>query len=238
MKKFILPFLSIFFTLGASGLLHTRAVQGSEIDCFTEAIPDILDKSNESNFRQITNVKASVQQMYSEYDYPKLPENFEKILGGTTRNLCSIIGDGDNASMFYKDFVDRVKRYYKEGDHKDFFYKHFLTLKCQPGYLNFYDWMLENPSRMRTLYGSVMRGMFDGINPNAFIRIKREGKIFEGPIHLVYQHLSTNYKNSPNYRHEYLGIMKRIKRSNYISEEPKSIAEIRRGDPKMPLTLP
>ena len=182
--------------------------------------------------------EVTVQEMYSEYEYPVLPENLEDVLGGTTRNLCSIIGDGDNASMFFKDFVDRVERYYTGGSEKDYFYKYILTLKCQPGYLNFYDWMTAHPDRFRTLYGSVMRGMFGGINPNAFIRIEREGAVFEGPIHIVYEHLAENYRGSSLYQREYLGVLKRIDSQKRISEEPKSMEEIRKEDPLMPLTLP
>lgn len=180
----------------------------------------------------------SVQRMYSEYDYPVLPENFEDIVGGTTSRMCALIGDGDPDSMSYGELLIRIKREFKEGDPKDFFYKHVLTLKCMPGTLNFYDWMSQDPSRMSTLYGSIMRGMFDKINPNAFIRIGREGKIFEGPIHLVYKHLAEHYRDSPQYIREYQGIIKRLARRRYLSSDHKTIAEIRREDPDMPLTLP
>jgi len=218
--------------------MHTRAFQGDDIDYFSDARSPILNENSENNFRQNVIAKASIQQMYSEYDYPELPEEFEDILGGTTSGLCAILSDGDSASINFHGLVDRIKRHYPGGDPREFFYKYVLTLKCIPGTLNYYDYMAQDPRSMAIMYGNIMRGMFDKINPNAFIRIRREGKIFEGPIHLVYKHLAKYYRNSPSYRTEYRGILKRLERRSYLSDDHKSISEIRKNDPKMPLTLP
>lgn len=230
MRKFIVLFLA--FTLMPFDFSKAFAA-----DCL--GIPDLqtIDKENEQNLRALAKV-ASVQRRYSEYDYPVLPENFADIIGGTMENLCNQIRNGDNTGLLYKDVLRSIQRNYKDGDPADFFYKYVLTLKCWIGELNFYDSLTKNSDSISILYSNIMRSMYGGVNPNAFIRIRRDGKLFEGPLHVVYDHLEKYYQSSDHYRSEYRSIKRRLNTPRYLAQEKKSLAQIRREDPKMPITLP
>ncbi|MZR63612.1 hypothetical protein [Alcanivorax sp. DP30] len=171
------------------------------------------------------------------YDYPVLPENLDDILKPSKRAVCDTYQLSSVNSPIYKSLMERIDRVYKEGDHKDFFFKYLLTLDCYPFQENFFDTTVDAMG-VSHMFSHMMRTPFGGVDTNAFIRIKREGKVFEGPIYLVYEHLEKYYKNSKIYKKEYYSAMRRLNHPSYRLTEPKSLSQIRREHPDMPISLP
>lgn len=238
MNKFILPFLTFLFAFHSSAFVGVRAIQGADVDCLTESVPPILDRKNELNFRMIADVKSgSVQDRYSIYDYPKLPDNLDEILKPSKRAVCDTYKVADSNSPSYKSIMSWIDEKYKGGDHKDFFFRYVLTLDCYPFQENFLDSTIEG-NGITHAFGNMMKVPFGGIDMNAFVRIKREGKVFEGPLYHVFAHLEKNYKNSENYKKEYFKGMKRLNHPSYHLTEPKSLSQIKRENPDMPINLP
>ena len=105
-------------------------------------------------------------------------------------------------------------------------------------WLNFYDEITRRGNNTFTVYGPIMRGLFGSLRPNTFIRIRREGKLFEGPLHIVYKHLEKYYPKSKNMKTEYQMILRRLALRRNLNEPAKPLDEIRRNDPDMPISLP
>ncbi len=165
--------------------------------------------------------------------YPILPDYFNKISNGNTENLCLILLEGPG-SVQYTITIDKIKKYH--GDVRDFFYKYVMSLRCKDPAVTFADYLLKK-SLLNTAFSVVFK-RHDGVDPNTFVIIKREGLIFEGPMHVVFSHLEKHFKHSPEWSSVYRGVSKRLTVKKFVNGTPKSCKELQKENPKMPCVLP
>ena len=232
MNKFILPFLTFLFAFHSSAFVGVRAIQGADVDCLTESVPPILDRKNELNFRMIADVKT----YGTNTSYPNYPDNIADIMYPSRRAVCDAYRTPNKLLPSYKKIMQHIDETYKEGNHRDFFFKYMLSMDCWAFSKNFFDHVSSGGDYSYYL-GSMMKSTYGGVDPNAYIRITREGKSFEGPMFYVFEHLEKNYKNSKNAK-EYSAVMRRLRSGERFNLVPvKSIREIKRSEPNMPINL-
>ncbi len=231
MKRFIC-LLFIFNTAFA------QAQTANSVDCEGGNL-ETLDQKNVENVRKLASVGAqNVGGIYSSYDYPKLPDNIREILSPDMKTVCEFYARANPTDPFFKDVRENITEKYKDGDETDFFFKYMLTMGCWGYAKNMFD-HLTSLDDIGLMFGDIMKPLFDGADPNAFVRIWREGKMYEGPMYIVYDHLAKHYPKSKRFQMEYLPIVKRLKHPRYITKYPKkTLDQIKKEEPDMPITLP
>lgn len=200
-------------------------------------------------------------------DYPVYPENMEEILSPGKTAVCDAYATPNSHSPVYSSIMDHIDKTYKDGDHRDFFFRYVLTMNCWPFRANFFDHMM-NTRNYTQLIGTTMRVPYGGVDPNAYIRIERDGKIIEGPMYHVFEYLSMKHDSNSEKGRKYGAIMRRLDaparsgliKNGYAVDDPepmnssrsrnaspagyyllypvKPLEEIRREDPAMPINLP
>ena len=203
----------------------------------------------------------------SNPDYPIYPDNIEEILQPDKKSICDAYSAPSKLSPSYLTTMKHIDETYKGGNNRDFFFKYVLTMNCWVFRDNFFDAMSKT-GNVSQYIGTMMITPYGGVDPNAYIRIEREGKLFEGPIYYVFENLAKNYPNSKR-AGEYVAVMRRlnaparkgllkngyavdvsdlIKNSGvrrnaspsgyYLLYPVKSLEQIRRDDPAMLIRLP
>ncbi|WP_068546608.1 hypothetical protein [Thalassotalea crassostreae] len=165
--------------------------------------------------------------------YPILPPNFDKISQGIMHSVCDRAMQGKNSGGF-DGLMNDIRKYY--GDPREFFYKYVMSLPCRSPSVSLADSILKKDF-INTAFSNIFM-KFGGVDPNSFVVIKREGLIFEGPLHVVYKHLEKHFKDSPNYGPEYRGVVMRLTVKRFVNGTPKSCKELQKEDPRMPCILP
>ncbi|AYF44936.1 hypothetical protein BALOs_1937 [Halobacteriovorax sp. BALOs_7] len=219
-----------------------NAKSANTIDCIGAEL-ETLDLENSKNIRKLATVGSQNRGgIYTSYNYPKLPSNIEDILKPDLRTVCDFYAKANPTDPFFKDIRENITKNYKDGDDTDFFFKYMLTLPCWHYSKNMFDYFTgaeDTRNGIGLMFGDIMKPLFDGADPNAFIRIWREGEMFEGPMYIVYDHLLKHYSKSERFRSEYLPIVKRLRHPRYITKFPKkTLEQIKKEEPDMPITLP
>ncbi|SET42714.1 hypothetical protein [Thalassotalea agarivorans] len=168
--------------------------------------------------------------------FPRTPPNFSKIWAGSPDGLCERLLQSVNSGGF-KGIVNSINKHY--GDEREFFYQYAFGYPCLSR-ASLADHMFQDEEKV---YDSLTVSLtkFGKINPNAFIRLNREGKLFEGPLHVVYTHLEKHYKDSDSYGYEYRKIKRMLRPSKfdrYFLETPLSCEELQKEEPLFVCTLP
>jgi hypothetical protein len=200
-------------------------------NCDKEKCPQTLDTNNLANLERL--VMHDRKYGLTRKRYPKLPPNFKKISQGLTRSICDRVMQGANSGGFIG-LMNDIREYY--GDPREFFYKYVMSLNCRSPDASLADSMLKKGFINSAFSNIFMK--FGGVDPNSFVVIKREGKIFEGPLHVVFNHLEKHYKDSPNYGTEYRAVSKRLTVKKFVNGTPKSCKELQKEDPEFPCILP
>ncbi|MFG1483732.1 hypothetical protein ABMA79_03965 [Halobacteriovorax sp. HFRX-2_2] len=238
MRNFIYLFLAL-------NCAFIQAKSTNSVECLGGSF-ETLDPVNVKNVRKLASSKSqSIGPIINyDYNYPKLPRNIKEILSPDLRTVCDFYAKANPTDPFFQDIRDNITEKYKDGDDTDFFFKYLLVLPCWHYSKNMFDYFTSgNDANARAgiglLFGDMMHPLFGGADPNTFIRIWREGKMFEGPMYIVYDHLLKNYSKSERFKIEYLPIVKRLKHPRYIAKFPKKSLElIKKEEPDMPITLP
>lgn len=231
MKKLVI-LLSFILSFKVHAMYGTDHVGGSNIDCLQESIPSILDDVNIDNLTEL----ARVNSYGSNPNYPtKWPKNMKDIMQPNVRAVCDAYFSANDIIPSYNSIMENIDKHYP-GGRQEFFFKYVLTMDCWAFRKNFFD-DISYGGNYSSYLGTMMKSQFGGVDPNAYIRIEREGKVVEGPIYHVFAHLEKNYPKSKRAR-EYAAVMRRLKSGKRFNLYPvKSIAEIRKEDPAMPINV-
>ncbi|MGI4993206.1 hypothetical protein ACRXCV_11280 [Halobacteriovorax sp. GFR7] len=225
MRKLILPFLLLLLVQNG----HSFASDG--VNCVKGTL-ETLDSVNEENIRKIANVRS----YGANPNYPKdWPANMKEIMQPSVKGVCDAYATANKIMPTYNSIMENIDKTYP-GGHREFFYKYVLTMDCWAFRENFFD-DTSKDGNYSSYLGTVMKSQFGGVDPNAYIRINREGKIVEGPIFHVFAYLEKNYPNSKRAR-EYAAVMRRLRSGKRFNLFPvKSIEEIKKEDPDMPINV-
>jgi hypothetical protein len=136
-------------------------------------------------------VRESNNKKSSQKRYPKLPKNLDKITEGDEYEMCSTF-DVSSIDINFRRFISNIEEYY--GDKNEFFNKHILSLSCSPGYMSFSDRFLKGSrSRLMSKITNYTK-KFGKFDRNAYIRIKRDGVIYEGLCNLSFQNYMRSFQ--------------------------------------------
>ncbi|WP_068544324.1 hypothetical protein [Thalassotalea crassostreae] len=221
--RIIVPFL----------LVCNLAIAAEESDKSKD--PQTLDKSNMAELERLAGPEKKPKKppRYIRKRYPKLPPNFDRITRGNVDGLCDSLMKATDASSFRASMED-IRKYY--GDPREFFYKYAMSLPCYYPSASLGDFLLKR-NFLNSAFSTTFK-KFGRLDPNTFVIIKREGLIFEGPLHVVYKHLEENFKDSPLYGPEYRNITRRLTVKKFVNGTPKSCKELQKEDPDFPCILP
>lgn len=182
-------------------------------------------------------------------DYPVYPVNMEEILWPSREQVCDAYRTPNKILPGYKKIMSHIDETYTEGDHRDFFFRYVLTMDCWAFSKNFFDHVARGGNYSYYL-GSMMKSTYGGVDPNAYIRLWRGGQLFEGPLYHVFSHLERNYKDTEKAKGEYSAVMRRLnapyrsgdinasKAGYFLLYPVKSLEQIRKEMPNMPISLP
>ncbi|WP_412470744.1 hypothetical protein [Halobacteriovorax sp. RT-2-4] len=233
--------LILFSILALSTQLSIFAASGKDSaneatpDCLENAIPNTLDSKNTNNIEQIVELQ-NVRSHGANPNYPIFPDNIDEILKPDKRTVCDAYAVPNEIDPSYRSVMKHIDKTYKDGDHKDFFFRYVLSMNCWPFRENFFAYMIKGGNVGHAM-GNIMKSPYGGLDPNAFIRIEREGRVFEGPMYHVYEYLEKNYKNKSESSNEYIAAMKRLKSSRYQLYPVKSLNQIKKEEPNMPISI-
>lgn len=163
--------------------------------------------------------------------YPELPKDMDKITEGDKYEMCLTLYTS-SADINQRRFFANIEKYY--GDKNEFFNTYILSLSCYPGYISFSDGFFKGSrSRlMSKISNYTMRlGKFDR---NAYIRIHREGQIYEGPLRYVFLTLNEKYPDNVEYRN----VLSITNIPAFFKGEMKTCAQMQSADPLFPCELP
>ena len=176
-------------------------------------------------------VREGNNKKSSQKRYPKLPKNLDKITEGDEYEMCSTF-DVSSIDINFRRFISNIEEYY--GDKNEFFNKYILSLGCSPGYMSFSDRFLKGSrSLLMTMFTNYTK-KFGKFDRNAFIRIKRDGVIYEGPLQFVFSKLHEKFPDNKEYRH-ILG-MSRI--PVFFKGEMRTCQQMQSDDSDFPCQIP
>jgi hypothetical protein len=163
--------------------------------------------------------------------YPELPPNMDRITECDEYEMCSTF-DVSSIDINFRRFISNIETYY--GDKNEFFNKYILSLGCSPGYMSFSDNFLKGSrSLLMTMFTSYTK-KFGKFDRNAYIRIKRDGKIYEGPLQYVFMKLNEKFPDN----REYSNILVITRIPVFFKGEMKTCEQMQREDPLFPCMLP
>lgn len=224
------------FILLLSLSINTSAQSVDEESHVTET-QQVLDAKNIENIRKIADSQRKFQYFGG---YPGVPENIEKIAFGGLQQLCRTISGWSPGDVLYDNAMERIKKYYKEGDTAHFFQKYLLPMNCSYPSISLGDFFMNDADKFNWMFMTYLKYEREYVDFNMFIRIKAEGKTFEGPMHVVFAHLRDNWPNSPKYRSHYLSMDRKKKDKRFLKPGFvfKDCKQMQRENPGMPCTLP